>query len=346
MELTIAEIAGIVNGEVAGDANKRIRGAAAFDNAGPDDVTFATNPKFEKKLQSCAAGAVIVSRKVTVSNRPLIRVDNPHVAFAKVLARFYPALKPVPGIHPSAVVGNNFGSGKEVSIAACVVIGDNVVFGDRVIIHPCAVIGDGVEIGDDTVIHPNVTIFDYCRIGKRVTVHAGTVIGSEGFGFAPDGDAYYRVPQVGIVQIDDDVEIGALNTIDRAAFGKTWIQRGVKTDNQVHVAHNVVVGEDTLLVAQVGIAGSVTIGRHAILLGKAGVTDHLTIGDNVVIGNMAGVGKDVASGEIVSGAPVMPHRTWLRVHREFPRLPEMKKKIDELEKRLAALEGIEKNKSD
>ncbi|MDX9787242.1 MAG: UDP-3-O-(3-hydroxymyristoyl)glucosamine N-acyltransferase [Desulfobacterales bacterium] len=342
MELTIAEIAHIVNGDVCGDATKRILRVAAFDSAGADDVTFAMNPEFEKKLASCAAGAVIVSRKVTAATGNLIRVDNPHVAFAKIIERLHPAELPAPGIHTSAVVGHHFCSGKDVSIAACAVIGNHVVCGSRVTIYPCVVIGDGVVIGDDVVIYPNVTIYDRCRIGNRVTIHAGTVIGSEGFGFAPDGGQYHKVPQVGIVQIDDDVELGALNTIDRAALGKTWIQRGVKTDNQVHVAHNVVVGEDTIIVAQTGIAGSVTIGKHVIILGKAGVADHLTIGDNAVIGNMAGIGKDVAAGEVLSGAPAMPHRTWLRVHRDFPSLPGMKKKMDGLEKRLSALEKKEK----
>lgn len=343
MDLTVAEIAEIVGGDVFGDAGKRILRAAAFDSAGAEDVTFAANPQFEKKLARCAAGAIIVSRKVTSAPGNLIRVDNPQLAFARILERFYPAARPAPGIHASAVVGNNFRSGNEVSIAACAVIGDDVTFGARVTIHSCVVIGDGVVIGDDTVIFPNVTIYDRCRIGNRVIVHAGTVIGSDGFGFASDGQRYHKVPQVGIVQIDDDVELGALNAIDRAALGKTWIQRGVKTDNQVHVAHNVVVGENTVLVAQVGVAGSVTIGRHAIILGKAGISGHLTIGDNAVIGNMAGVGQDVAAGEVLSGVPAMPHRTWLRVHRDFPSLPEMKKKIDALEKRLAALEGKDKD---
>jgi len=341
MELTVAEIAEMVGGEAAGDLGRPIRGAAAFDSAGADDITFAMSSKFEKKLAACAAGAVIVSRKPALDNTSccLIRVDNPQLAFARLLPHFYPPARQAPGVSPSAQIGEDFTCGQALSVAAFAVIGNRVTCGDRVTIHPSTVIGDDVTIGDDVLIYPHVTILAGCRIGSRVTIHAGTVIGSDGFGFAPDGERYQKIPQVGTVQIDDDVEIGAVNTIDRAALGKTWIQRGVKTDNLVHIAHNVTVGENTILVAQVGIAGSTNIGRHAILLGKVGVSGHLNVGDNAIIGNMSGVGKDVPAGAIVSGAPAMAHTTWRRVHRDFPKLPEMKKRIAELEKRLAALEN-------
>jgi UDP-3-O-[3-hydroxymyristoyl] glucosamine N-acyltransferase len=203
------------------------------------------------------------------------------------------------------------------------------------------VIEADVVLGDDVEIYPNVTIRERCRIGSRVTIHPGTVIGGDGFGFSPDGKRYHKIPHTGIVQIDDDVEIGALNAIDRGTFGRTWIQRGVKTDNLVHVAHNVTVGEDTLLVAQVGIAGSATIGRHAILAGQAGVTGHLTIGDNAVVGPQAGIARSVPEGEVVSGSPEMPHKQWLRVQRILPGLPEIKKQISELEKRISKVEENE-----
>lgn len=341
MELSIAGIAELVAGEVAGNADTLICGAAAFEQAGPSDVTFAMNAAFVKKLEACAAGAVIVPRTVTASSRNLVLVDNPHAAFAKVMAYFYPPARPPLGISVSAAIGDNFTCGDAPAIAPFVAIGNNVVCGDRVTIHPFVVIGDGVVIGNDVVIYPNSSILERCRIGNRVIIQAATVIGSDGFGFAPEGEIYHKVAQVGIVQIDDDVEIGAGNTIDRAAFGKTWIQRGVKTDNQVHVAHNVVVGENTLLVAQAGIAGSVTIGRHVIVAGQAGIADHLTIGDNAIIGAKAGIGKTVAPGEVLFGAPAMPHKVWRKVHREFPHLPELKKQMNALEKRLAALEQKE-----
>jgi UDP-3-O-[3-hydroxymyristoyl] glucosamine N-acyltransferase len=341
MELSLAGIAELVAGEVLGNADALILGAAAFEQAGPSEITFAMNAAFVKKLETCTAGAVIVPRSVTVSSRNLVLVDNPHAAFAKVMGHFYPSTRPPIGVSSSAAIGDHFTCGVEPSISPFVAIGNNVVCGDRVTLHPFVVIGDGVVIGNDVVIYPNASVLERCRIGNRVVIQAGTVIGSDGFGFAPEGEFYHKVPQVGIVQIDDDVEIGAGNTIDRAAFGKTWIQRGVKTDNQVHVAHNVIVGENTLLIAQAGIAGSVTIGRHVIIAGQAGVADHLTIGDNAILGAKTGVGKSVAPGEVLFGAPAMPHKTWLKVHREFPHLPELRKKLDALEKRLTALEQKE-----
>jgi len=194
-----------------------------------------------------------------------------------------------------------------------------------------------VVIGDDSVLGPNVTIMERCRIGRRVKINAGTVVGSDGFGFVPDGDIHIKIQHTGIVQIDDDVEIGANSAIDRGTFGKTHICRGVKTDNLVHIAHNVRVGEDTLIVAQVGIAGSTTIGRHAILAGQAGVGQHLTIGDNAIVGPQAGVAKSIDPGAVVSGTYAMPHAIWLRLQRILPGLPAFVKRFERLEKRLKAL---------
>jgi UDP-3-O-[3-hydroxymyristoyl] glucosamine N-acyltransferase len=190
------------------------------------------------------------------------------------------------------------------------------------------------------VLHPNVSILERCELGNRVIIHAGSVIGSDGFGFAPHEGGYAKIPQTGIVRIDEDVEIGACNTIDRATFGMTWIKRGVKTDNLVHIAHNVVVGEDTVLVAQVGISGSVKIGNRSILAGQVGVSQHVSIGDRTTVGPQSGVAKSVPDDQVVSGSPAMPHRIWLKVSNLVPKLPEMKKKIAELEKRIGRLEQI------
>ncbi len=340
MEITLARIAEVVEGDIKGDFNKNIRGAAPFDDATPDDITFAVNPKFLGKINETGAGAVIVPRDFQGSSKNIVRVENPQVAFAKILNLFHPPLKPEIGINSTAHIGKDFVCGKDVSIAPFVVIGNNVSLGDRVILHPGVVIGDSVVIGNDVRIYPNTTVLERCRIGSKVTIHAGTVIGSDGFGFAPDGEKYYKIPHTGIVQIDDDVEIGAGNTIDRATFGKTWIKSGVKTDNLVHIAHNVTVGENTVLVAQVGISGSVTIGKHVILAGQAGVSGHLAIGDDVTIGPQAGISKSVQSGAVVSGTPEMPHRLWLRVQRIIPRLPELKKKLSEIENRLKKIEEL------
>jgi len=338
MELSLAKIAEVVKGEIKGDKNKNICGVAPFDDAKGDEITFAGDAKFLKKINKTDAGAIIVPRDFQASTKNILQVDNPQLAFAMVLNLFYSSLKPEPGISSYSYIGKNFLCGREVSIAPFAVIGNNVTVGHCVVLHPNVVIGDNVVIGNDVQIHPNVTILERCTIGNRVIIHAGTVIGSDGFGFAPDGKKYYKIPHTGIVQIDDDVEIGAGNTIDRATFGKTWIKSGVKTDNLVHIAHNVTVGENSVLVAQVGISGSVTIGKNAILAGQAGVVGHLTIGDNVTIGAQAGVAKSVSGDEIVSGSPAITHRLWLRVQRILPRLPELKRKLEDIEKRLKKIE--------
>jgi UDP-3-O-[3-hydroxymyristoyl] glucosamine N-acyltransferase len=299
----------------------------------------ADRAKYLKMMADCNAAAILVSRDISDKDHNFVQVDNPMVAFAKVMQYFHPPAQPQSAIHPSAVIGKEFKCGQNVAIGPMVVIGDQVTVGDQVWLHPGAVIGSHVIIGDDVTIHPNVTILEHCTIGNRVIIHSGSVIGSDGFGYAPDGRCYHKIPHTGIVQIDDDAEIGANNTIDRATFGKTLIGRGVKTDNLVHVAHNVIVGENTVLVAQVGISGSVTIGKNVILAGQAGIAGHLTIGDGATVGPQTGVGKSVPDGQIVSsGIPEMPHRLWLRVQRFIPKLPEFSKKLSGLEMRLKMLE--------
>ncbi|MGD8769178.1 MAG: UDP-3-O-(3-hydroxymyristoyl)glucosamine N-acyltransferase [Desulfobacterales bacterium] len=342
MELSLARIAEVVNGEVKGDKNINICGVAPFDDAAGDEITFAGHAKFLKKIDKTNAGAIIVPRDFQASTKNILQVDNPQLAFAMVLNLFHPPLKPEPGISSFSYIGNNFLCGREASIAPFVVIGNNVTVGHRIALSPHVVIGDDVVIGNDVRIYPNVTILERCTIGNRVIIHAGTVIGSDGFGFAPDGKKYYKIPHTGMVQIDDDVEIGAGNTIDRATFGKTWIKSGVKTDNLVHIAHNVTVGENSVLVAQVAIGGSVSIGKNAILAGQAAIADHLILGDDVTVVGQSGVAKSVSSGETVSGSPAIPHRLWLRVQKILPTLPELKKKLQEIEKRLNKIEGSER----
>ena len=339
MEMQLKQIAERIGGRLKGDGEKIIRGVAPFENAGGDQITFAEAPKYLKSLQTCEAGAVIVPTDVAGTAVNLVVVNNPKVGFAKVLELFHPPVAPFSGISPQAVIGNQFRCGQQAAIAPLVFIGDNVLVGDRVTCHPGVVIGNGVIIGDDVQIYPNVTIRENCRIGNRVVLHAGVVIGADGFGFAPDGGSYYKIPQVGFVQIDDDVEIGSSTTVDRATLGKTWIQQGVKIDNQVHVGHNVTVGENSVLVAGVIIGGSTVIGKHVIIAGGAAIADHLTIGDGAIIGPTAGVGKPIAPGDVVSGAPHMPHRVWLRVHQVVPELPAIKKTVRRLEKQLQELSG-------
>lgn len=339
MTHALDDIAKLIGGRIIGDGNQTVCGAAPFELAESNQITYAGEPRFLKRLNQTKADAVIVPQGNYTTSKSLVLADHPQVAFARVLNLFYPGKKPIPGISPLASTGKNFISGQDVSVQPFVSIGDGVSIGNRTVLYPGVFIGDEVVIGDDVTIYSNVSILERCRIGSRVIIHAGAVIGSDGFGFASDGERYHKIPHLGFVQIDDDVEIGAGNTIDRGTFGKTRVMRGVKTDNLVHIAHNVTVGEDTVIVAQAGIAGSVKIGRHVILAGQAGIAGHLEIGDDVTIGPQAGVAKSIPKGETVSGSPEMPHPLWLRVHRILPRLPELKKRILEIEKRLAVIEG-------
>ena len=338
MGFSVREIADLVDGELSGPPDCMVSGVAPLDQAGPDDISFVVSEKYRAQVSKTRACAVLVPLGFQVPGKTLVCVENPYLAMAKVSTLFNVYAEPASGISPMACVGKNFNCGEEISVYPGVFIDDDVTLGDRVTLYPGVMIGKGVQVGDDAVVHSNVSILKGCRIGSRVIIHAGSVIGSDGFGNAPDGDRWFKIPQTGIVRIDDDVEIGACNTIDRATFGETWIKRGVKTDNLVHIAHNVVVGENTVLVAQVAIAGSVTIGNNAILAGQVGVAQHLTIGNRVTIGPQSGIGKSIPDGEIVSGSPGMPHRLWLKTSQIIQKLPEMKKKLRGMDERIKRLE--------
>lgn len=335
MDMTFDDIASLVQGRFQGSGQQTIQGVAPFETAEAPHITFAGSAKYLKRLDETRAGAILVPHAYDGQDHRVIRVKNPQLAFTQLIRVFFPTPPAWTGISPSAHIGDHVNMGKEVAIAPFAVIQDHVSLGDRVVIHPHVVIGKSVVIGNDVEIFPHVTLLNGTRIGNRVSIHAGTVIGGDGFGYTPDEGIYHKIPHLGFVQIDDDVEIGACNTIDRATYGKTWIKRGVKTDNLVHIAHNVVVGENTVLVAQVGISGSTKIGAQCILAGQAGVSGHLTIGDRVTIGPQAGIGSSLPDGTVVSGSPEIPHKQWLRVQRTIPHLPEMKKKLDTLEKRLS-----------
>ncbi len=337
MELVLSQIASQVNGTVRGDPDTMIRGVAPFEDAGAGDITLAASPEYLKRLPASKAGAFIVARQVEEGGGPLLQVDHPMVAFARVIEMFHPPARLPLGVHPLACVGASVRLGAEVCVGPFAVLGDRVRLGDRVQVGAGAVIGNDACLGDDVRLHPRVAIGERCRIGNRVIIHAGTVVGGDGFGFAPDGVRFHKIPHTGIVQIDDDAEIGANNTIDRAVFGKTWIGSGVKTDNLVHIAHNVQIGDNTVIVAQVGISGSVTIGRNVILAGQAGIAGHITIGDGATVGSAAGVVKSVPAGEVVLGTPATPRMQQLRVQAVVAKLPEMKKRLERLERRLEQL---------
>ncbi|MGD9972977.1 MAG: UDP-3-O-(3-hydroxymyristoyl)glucosamine N-acyltransferase [Desulfatirhabdiaceae bacterium] len=339
MKLSIAEISRLIQGTVHGDSAMIIHGVASFETAKEDQITFAYQPKFLKNLGQTRAGAILVPEHVTNGYGCLIRVKNPQLAFNSLVRHFHPEIHPGLGVNHQACIEDHVIVGENCAIGPFSVIQSGTRIGNRVTIHSHVTIGRDVVIGDDVEIFPQVSILHDTQIGNRVIIQSGSVIGSDGFGYVPEGGVYHKIPHIGYVQIDDDVEIGACNTIDRATLGKTWIQKCVKTDNLVHIAHNVVIGENSLVVAQVGISGSVTIGRGVILAGQAGVSGHLTIGDGATIGPQAGIAQSVPPDTVVSGSPQMPHGQWLRVQRVIARLPELKKKISELEKRLAALEG-------
>ena len=335
---SLKELADLVNGEVAGDETTIITGINSIDQANRGEITFISDKKYLSMVNTTQASAIIVSPDYKDSKKTLLVVENPYLAYAKIAGFFHNRPIRVRGIDKNAVIGKNTEIGKDVSLYPFVYVGDNVKIEDRVSLYPGVFIGNDVHIGEDTIIHANVSVREGCIIGKRVIIHCGTVIGSDGFGFARDGEMYHKIPQVGIVQIDDDVEIGANNTIDRAALGRTRIKRGVKTDNLVQVGHNVTVGENTVLVALVGIAGSTEIGKNAVIAGQVGVGGHLKIGDNVTVGAQSGVTKNIAPNQMISGLPAIPHKEWLRSQISFTKLPKMRKTLRELELRIKRIE--------
>jgi len=338
LKLSLKKIANLVGGNVIGNDSFIIEGINSLDAAAQGEISFFADRKYKESLRRTKASAIIVSEENLLFKGPQVVVSNPALAYAKVANIFVPPVPRYSGISEQAILHDSTSIGKDVSIYPLVYVGEDALIGDNVIMFPGVFIGDRVKIGNGTIIYPNVTILHDCQIGKNVIINAGTVIGSDGFGFVRDGAVSVKIPQIGMVQIDDDVEIGANSCIDRAASGKTWIKRGVKTDNFVHVAHNVIIGEDTIVVAQVAISGSVHIGRQVIIGGQVAISDHVEIGDRVMIGSQSGVPKSIPSGEVVSGTPAMPHRLWLKTSGIIRRLPQFSEHLRDLEKRVAELE--------
>ncbi len=337
--MKLREIADILQGRVVGDEEVDIRSISAIDEAGAGDLSFIANPQYRDRLATTQADAILVHPGTECPGKNLIIVKDPYVALGKLLVLLYPVkAAPGRGISPRAFLEE----GADVSTEATVYPGVTVCRGARVmggvVLYPGVFVGQDVIIGEDSILHPNVCVYRKCKIGRRVVLHAGVVIGADGFGYANPGADNLKIPQVGIVQIDDDVEIGANSTIDRATLGKTWIKGGVKIDNLVQIAHNVVIGEDSVIVSQVGISGSTKLGRSVIIGGQAGLTGHLAIGDHVQIGAQSGVLDDVPSGSTVSGSPHLPHREWLRVVASLTKLPELRHTLAQLVKRVKKLE--------
>jgi UDP-3-O-[3-hydroxymyristoyl] glucosamine N-acyltransferase len=336
--IKLKDLAKILEGELSGDGETLISGVSGIREAKEGDITFIVSPKFKHELEQTKASAVIATKEFKELKKNFIFVENPYYAFSKALKYFYEEEYRPLGVDTRAVIGKDTSIGKDVSIHPLAVIGDNAKIGDRVRVYPGVFIGNNTIIGDDTLIYPNVTVREDVIIGKRVILHSGVVIGGDGFGYAADKGRHHKIPQVGGVVIKDDVELGANVTVDRATLGKTIVKRGTKVDNLVQIAHNVVVGEDTIIVAQAGISGSVEIGRHCVIGGQVGFVDHIKIGDNVMIGSQSGVMSDVEPNQVILGSPAMPHKDFFRAQAVYQKLPEMRKKVAELEKRLTELE--------
>jgi UDP-3-O-[3-hydroxymyristoyl] glucosamine N-acyltransferase len=334
LEKDLREIAGIIKGKVTGDENVRITGINSIDKATGGEISFFVDNRYRGFLKETKASALIVSAPVEDYRGAQVIVSDPKLAYARAAGIFAPPVSRYDGISENAVIEETSSIGNNVSIYPFVYVGQDAVIGDNVTLYPGAFIGDRVRIGDGTVVYSNVSIMRDCILGKDVIIHAGSVIGSDGFGYVRDGSENVKVPQLGIVQIDDNVEIGANTTIDRATNGRTWIRRGVKTDNTVQIAHNVTIGEDTILLSLSGVSGSTIIGREVIIGGQAGVKDHIEIGDRAIIGPRAGVHKSIKPGEMVLGDPSMPYRLWMRVSSLIAKLPEINERLRNLEKRI------------
>nr|WP_279614872.1 UDP-3-O-(3-hydroxymyristoyl)glucosamine N-acyltransferase [Dissulfuribacter thermophilus] len=343
-ELTLKEISELVDGRLAGPEDLKIRAIAPLDQAGPGEISFAVGTRLKDKVLETRASALILPQNWSMESPvPSVFVKDPYLAFAKVLNFFISKPFLAKGVMEGARIGQDASIEKEVTIYPGAYIGDRVKIGKRVTIYPGVFIGDDCEIGDDSTIYANVTLYSKTVIGRRCIIHAGAVIGSDGFGFAQDGLSFVKIPQVGRVVIEDDCEIGANTTIDRATFGETRISKGTKIDNLVQIAHNCNIGENTIIVSQVGIAGSTSIGKNCMLGGQVGVVGHIKIGDRVKIGAQSGVAQSIPDDSIVSGSPAVPHRVWLKVSSLVKRLPELFKEVSSLKKAVRELkkEGID-----
>ncbi|MFH1562625.1 MAG: UDP-3-O-(3-hydroxymyristoyl)glucosamine N-acyltransferase [Nitrospirota bacterium] len=344
MTKTLEEITKFVNGKLIGEKDILISHIAPSKEAKEGEITFIFDKRELKKIpanQICAS-CIVLPEDVHTLSCPKIIVENPKLAFAKLLELFIPTTLPPQGIHPTAIISKDAKIGKEVSIGAYVVIADEVEIEDKVVIYPLTYIGNKVIIGTESILHPEVTIYDKVKIGKRVIIHSQTVIGSDGFGYVKTGtrqasSVHYKIPQKGEVVIEDDVEIGAGVTIDRATLGATLIGQGTKIDNLVHIGHNVTIGKNCIIVAQVGISGSVTIEDNVTFAGQSGATDHVTIKENTIVAGRAVVTKDVGPDEIVSGFPARPHQEEMKIKALTQKLPELVKRIKDLEKKVEEL---------
>jgi UDP-3-O-[3-hydroxymyristoyl] glucosamine N-acyltransferase len=335
---TLGELAEALQATLDGDPARRVRGVATLEAAGPDDISFVTTRRYHDAARRSRAGAFLAPPDVTGLPAPVLRCAAPREALARLLTLFHPPVAPPAGVDPTAIVSREARVDATASIGPLAIVEAGATLGPRVQVHAGAYVGPGVVVGDDSVLHPHVVVRGGARLGRRVVLHAGAVIGADGFGYVQDGGVHRKIPQVGGVLIEDDVEIGANTTIDRAMLGDTVVRRGTKIDNLVQIAHNVEIGQDCIIAAQVGIAGTSRIGDRVILLGQVGVADHVTIGDGAMLAAQSGVTHDVAAGEKMSGSWARPIAQTRRLWILQAELPEIVRRLREMERRLTALE--------
>ena len=333
----LSGIAAAVGGRQVG-AETGILGVSNLDEAEQGDLAYVEGDRFVEAARASRASAFLVDQEIVGMERPQVVVSDPRFAFVRVVERFFTRPRRPRGIAAQVVRGADVRIGDDASVWPFVTLGNRVTLGARVTLYPGVFVGDDATIGDDSTLFPNVTVREGSRIGCRVIIHSGTVIGSDGFGYVQREGRHHKIPQLGIVVVEDDVELGANVAVDRATFGRTVIGRGTKVDNLVHIAHNVTVGPHGILVAQAGIAGSTRLGSHVVVGGQAGLVDHIEIGDRVMIGAQAGVVRSIPEGQIVVGTPAAPHDVGLRAHALLLRLPELRQQLRDLAARVQALE--------
>ena len=345
MEFTAEQIASVIGGKIEGDKDAKVRTFAKIEEGVEGAISFLSNPKYTHYIYDTKSSVVIVNEDVELEGTvapTLIRVKNAYESIAQLL-QIYEARKPKKtGVSPQAYISPTAKLGKDCYVGPFACIGEGTVIGDGCQIYPHAVVGDNVKMGNGCILYPNTTVYQGCKIGNNVTLHAGSVIGADGFGFAPNADGYDKIPQIGIVTIEDNVEIGANTCVDRSTMGSTVIRKGVKLDNLVQVAHNVEIGENTVMSAQVGIAGSTKVGSWCMFGGQVGIAGHITIGDKTFLGAQSGVPGSLKGGEELIGTPPMNPRNYFKSQAIFRRLPDMYKELEALKKTIEELKSEEK----
>lgn len=332
--MKLKKLANIIGGKISGDPEVDITGVSGISEASEGLITFLADEKRLDELLRCRASAAIVKEEIKDFAASMLITDNPQYTFARAMEVFHAKPFRASGVSDKTVIGKNVKMDDDISIHPFVYISDNVTLGPRVTLSPGVFIGEGVSIGSDTFIYPNVTIRENVIIGSRVTIHSGSVIGSDGFGYVPEKGRHYKIPQVGGVIIEDDVEIGANAAVDRATVGNTIIGSGSKIDNLVQIAHNDQIGKNCIIVAQAGISGSVEIGDGVVLGGQVGVRDHIKIGNRAMVASQAGIAGNIPEGRVYSGSPAIPHSVSLRAQSIYSKLPELMKRLREIEKKI------------